>query len=105
MKLLNSELPLLTSLFPDMMDLTKFSKKGHSDRDLELTDSSKTRTMMSIQRKRVAQEGLEGSKSSPGANIGPDDGKFDKVNKKKVEEKAPGEEFELRSYTRGDNSI
>ena len=53
-KLLNSELPLLTSLFPDMMDLTKFSKKGHSDRDLELTDSSKTRTMMSKQRKRVA---------------------------------------------------
>ena len=48
---------------------------------------------------------MEGSKSSPGANIGPDDGKFDKVNKKKVEEKAPGEGFEPSRPSRATSYI
>ena len=64
-KLLDNDLPLLSSLFPDLLDLTKFSKEMRSDVDKHLTRYSKIRKeWLEEERNLVARKSLEGSKSS-----------------------------------------
>jgi hypothetical protein len=60
---LDKELPLLSSLFPNLLDLTNFSKKMEHDINTDLTEFSKTRSPSLDQRKLAGSESIEGSKT------------------------------------------
>ena len=62
-KLLDNDLPLLSSLFPDLLNLTKFSKVMRSEVDKHLTKYSKKRKGLLEERNQVACKSLEGSKT------------------------------------------
>lgn len=52
--------PLLSSLFPDLLDLTKFSKELRSDVDKHLTKySKKQKGLLQEERNHVVRESLE----------------------------------------------
>jgi hypothetical protein len=62
-KFLDTDLPLLSSLFPNLLDLTKISKNESDDTSSNLTKFSKARNTLSDRRKHVERDGFEGSKT------------------------------------------
>ncbi len=58
-----TDLPILSSVFPNLLDLTNFSKKMENELDTDLTEFSKTRNTLLDQRKLADSESIEGSKT------------------------------------------
>ena len=62
-KFLATDLPLLSSIFPNLLDLTNISKKIENGLDTNLTEFSKIRSTLLDQRKLAYSESIEGSKT------------------------------------------